>query len=62
MILTNTDQKITDSLEQQIREYQAKGGKVQQVQQGVTAERSDPEWYRNTFTINGIDARRRFGR
>jgi hypothetical protein len=59
---TTREDKITEQLATEIKQYQAAGGEVKQVPRGLSAYQSDGKIDRSLFTINGNDKKKRFKR
>ena len=58
---TTREDKITAQLAADLKAYQAAGGSIKQVPQGLVADSVEGQkWQKDNFTINGVDGKRRF--
>jgi len=58
---TTRENHITAQLEADLKAYQAKGGKIVTIPQGISSYSPEGQkWSRDNFVINGVDGRRRF--
>ena len=55
------ENKLTAQIESDLKAYQAKGGKIVTVPQGISSYSPEgKKCSRDNFVINGVDGRRRF--